>query len=96
MRCGFTRSNHTGITIDSAVNSTVGVFSNVSGKAPRFRTKGGTPRENLALQNVQARTRMVLSYVFAQLSLWSQDKPGGLLVLGTANVDERLVGPHLN
>lgn len=37
----------------------------------------------------QARVRMVLAYLFAQLSLWSRGKPGGLLVLGSANVDER-------
>ena len=84
-------SSHTGVTIDSAVNSTVDIFSKATNKVPAFKTRGGTPRENLALQNVQARTRMVLSYVFAQLSLWSHDKPGGLLVLGTANVDERFV-----
>ncbi len=38
---------------------------------------------------VQARVRMVLAYLFAQLSLWARGKPGGLLVLGSANVDER-------
>lgn len=37
----------------------------------------------------QARVRMVLAYLFAQLSLWSRGRPGGLLVLGSANVDER-------
>lgn len=31
---------------------------------------------------------MVLAYLFAQLSLWARGKPGGLLVLGSANVDE--------
>lgn len=37
----------------------------------------------------QARVRMVLAYLFAQLSLWARGKQGGLLVLGSANVDER-------
>lgn len=37
----------------------------------------------------QARVRMVLAYLFAQLSLWARGRPGGLLVLGSANVDER-------
>lgn len=32
---------------------------------------------------------MVLAYLFAQLSLWARGMPGGLLVLGSANVDER-------
>lgn len=34
---------------------------------------------------------MVLAYLFAQLTLWTRGMPGGLLVLGSANVDERLV-----
>jgi hypothetical protein len=34
---------------------------------------------------------MVLSYLFAQLLPWVRGKSGGLLVLGSANVDERLV-----
>jgi len=34
---------------------------------------------------------MVLAYLFAQLTLWTRGLPGGLLVLGSANVDERLV-----
>lgn len=43
----------------------------------------------MALQNIQARIRMVLSYFFAQASLIYYKKPGGLLVLGSSNVDER-------
>lgn len=48
--------------------------------------------ENLALQNIQARLRMVLAYFFAQLSRWARGEPGCLLVLGSANLDEGLVG----
>lgn len=33
---------------------------------------------------------MVLAYMFAQLLPWVRGKIGGLLVLGSANVDERL------
>ncbi len=40
----------------------------------------------------QARSRMVLSYLFAQLVPWSQGGIGSLLVLGSANVDESLRG----
>ena len=36
----------------------------------------------MALQNVQARSRMVVAYLFAQLVLWTRNRPGGLLVLG--------------
>lgn len=36
---------------------------------------------------------MVLAYMFAQLLPWVRGKAGGLLVLGSANVDERSVTP---
>ncbi|XP_056615131.1 glutamine-dependent NAD(+) synthetase [Triplophysa dalaica] len=85
-------SNHLNINIDMAVKGMLGIFSMVTGKWPQFRANGGSPRENLALQNVQARIRMVLAYLFAQLCLWAQGRPGGLLVLGSANVDESLTG----
>ena len=35
---------------------------------------------------------MVTGYLFAQLINWSRGKPGSLLVLSSANVDESLVG----
>lgn len=35
---------------------------------------------------------MVLAYMFAQLLPWTRGKYGGLLVLGSANVDESLRG----
>ena len=78
-----------GITIDTAVSAILGIFTAVTGKIPKFKLYGGTHRENLALQNVQARLRMVLAYLFAQLIMWARGLPGGLLVLGSANVDER-------
>ncbi|XP_068429970.1 glutamine-dependent NAD(+) synthetase-like isoform X1 [Clinocottus analis] len=85
-------STHMNINIDLAVKGIMGIFSLVTGRLPQFRVNGGSHRENLALQNVQARVRMVLAYLFAQLGLWSRGKPGGLLVLGSANVDESLTG----
>jgi hypothetical protein len=53
---------------------------------------GGTQTENLALQNIQARIRMVIAYMLASLLPWVRSKPGYLLVLGSANVDEGLRG----
>lgn len=35
---------------------------------------------------------MVISYLFAQLMLWAKGRSGGLLVLGSSNVDEALRG----
>lgn len=80
------------IAIDRAVSATLEIFSTVTGLFPKYSTKGGCARQNLALQNIQARLRMVLSYLFAQLMLWVRGRPGGLLVLGSANVDEALRG----
>ncbi|XP_037344390.2 glutamine-dependent NAD(+) synthetase [Pungitius pungitius] len=85
-------STHININIDMAVKGILGIFSVCTGKWPQFCVNGGSHRENLALQNVQARVRMVLAYLFAQLGLWARGKPGGLLVLGSANVDESLTG----
>ena len=34
---------------------------------------------------------MVIAYLFAQLLPWVRGRNGGLLVLGSANVDERFV-----
>ncbi|XP_078540370.1 glutamine-dependent NAD(+) synthetase isoform X2 [Lissotriton helveticus] len=85
-------SCHLNVNIDGVVKAVTTVFSMVTGKVPLFRVHGGSSRENLALQNIQARVRMVIAYLFAQLSLWSRGMPGGLLVLGSANVDESLRG----
>jgi len=67
-------------------------FTAVTGKTPKFKVHGGSHAENLALQNIQARARMVLSFLFAQLLPWVRGKSGFLLVLGSANVDEGLRG----
>ena len=49
--------------------------------------------EDLALQNIQARLRMVLSFFFAQLTPSTYGpRKGFLLVLGTANIAEGLRG----
>jgi NAD+ synthase (glutamine-hydrolysing) len=53
---------------------------------------GGSDVENLAIQNIQARLRMLLAYLFAQLLPWCRSIKGSLLVLGSANVDESLRG----
>ncbi|XP_064617511.1 glutamine-dependent NAD(+) synthetase-like isoform X2 [Liolophura sinensis] len=85
-------SYHLNICIDVAVAATLSIFTTAMKCMPKFKAKGGTLRENLAMQNVQARLRMVLAYLFAQLVLWARGRSGGLLVLGSANVDESLRG----
>ncbi|XP_033097671.1 glutamine-dependent NAD(+) synthetase-like [Anneissia japonica] len=85
-------SDHKSIKIDTMVKAATDIFVEATGKEPQFKCHGGCARENLALQNIQARSRMVMSYFLAQLSLWSKGRPGGLLVLGSGNVDECLRG----
>lgn len=80
------------VPIDRAVSATLEIFSTATGSFPKFAVRGGCPRQNIALQNIQARLRMVFSYLYAQLMLWVRGRPGGLLVLGSANVDESLRG----
>ncbi|GLH10757.1 hypothetical protein R5R35_012406 [Gryllus longicercus] len=85
-------SYHCSISIDIAVTAVLGIFTTATGLIPKYRSQGGHAREELALQNVQARLRMVLAYLFAQLMLWVRQRSGGLLVLGSSNVDEALRG----
>ena len=83
---------HSTITIDTAVSAVVGVFRALTGKTPQFLSRGGTSAEDLALQNIQARLRMVMAYLLAQLLPWVRGRQGFLLVLGSANADEALRG----
>jgi NAD+ synthase (glutamine-hydrolysing) len=83
---------HVDLDIDSLCESILVLFEKVFGKRPRFKLHGGTTGENLALQNIQARMRMVLSYLCAQMLPWVRARNGWLLVLGSANVDEALRG----
>ncbi|SCV99468.1 LAFE_0A03818g1_1 [Lachancea fermentati] len=87
-------SYHVDLNMDSLVSAVVNLFEVATGKRPIFKIFGGSQIENLALQNIQARLRMVLAYLFAQLLPWVRGIPnsGGLLVLGSANVDECLRG----
>ncbi|CAO0790766.1 unnamed protein product [Mucor circinelloides] len=85
-------SYHTDINMDTVVKSIHGLFTLVTGKSPKYKVHGGSDTENLALQNIQARLRMLLAYLFAQLLPWCRTIKGSLLVLGSANVDESLRG----
>jgi NAD+ synthase (glutamine-hydrolysing) len=98
-------SFHSNVAIDAFVSGALSVFSACTGLVPRFESRGGFLREDLALQNLQARCRMVVSYLFAQLLPWvrgvkslpgvevvPKDTWGYLLVLSSGNVDEALRG----
>eukprot|EP00210_Caulerpa_lentillifera_P003695 g3528.t1 len=84
---------HVDVNIDLAVEAVVKIFQIFSGKIPKFQSSGGTQVEDLALQNIQARLRMVIAFTFSQLLPWFRGRKGGfLLVLSSANVDEALRG----
>jgi len=83
---------HYDASIDVVVTGLMTFFTALTNKTPKFKTNGGEIRENLALQNIQARLRMVIGYMLAQLLPWVHGRESGLLVLGTANVDEALRG----
>merc|ERR1711935_1295653 len=83
---------HEHVTIDGIVAAILFMFFTVTTFKPMFLSQGGTKSEDLALQNIQARIRMVVAYLFAQLLPWVRKRSGFLLVLGSANVDEGLRG----
>lgn len=85
-------SYHLSIKIDLMVKAVLQVFQITTGHMPHFASRGGSMSEDLALQNIQARLRMVTAYLMAQLLPWVRGRSGYLLVLGSANVDEGLRG----
>ena len=85
-------SHHIDTNIDSMVAALHGVVVETLGFEPKFKVHGGSATENLALQNFQSRSRMVLAHALGQLIPHSRGGTGGLLVLGSANVDECLRG----
>ncbi|KAF2130566.1 glutamine-dependent NAD(+) synthetase with GAT domain-containing protein [Dothidotthia symphoricarpi CBS 119687] len=84
-------SHHLDLDIDNAFHSVTGIVTKATNFEPSF---DGSATEDLALQNIQARLRLVHAYTFAQLIPTIRQRPGGggLLVLGSGNVDECLRG----
>ncbi|EXA50769.1 NAD+ synthase (glutamine-hydrolysing) [Fusarium oxysporum f. sp. pisi HDV247] len=87
-------SYHTDMNIDDTFHATKNLLTQGTGFEPKFKVHGGSATENLALQNIQARSRMVIAYYYAQMLPTVRQRPGGgsLLVLGSSNVDECLRG----
>ncbi|KAH7863875.1 hypothetical protein Vadar_022944 [Vaccinium darrowii] len=83
---------HLDVSIDGVVSSLLSLFQTLTGKRPRYKVDGGSDIENLGLQNIQARIRMVLAFMLASLMPWVHNKSGFYLVLGSSNVDEGLRG----
>ncbi|KAK4742389.1 hypothetical protein SAY87_000390 [Trapa incisa] len=57
-----------------------------------LKVDGGSNMENLGLQNIHARIRMVLAFMLASLLPRVHNKSGFYLVSGSSNVDEGLRG----
>lgn len=85
-------AHHIDCNIDVVYNAIKTLVSETLNFEPKFKVHGGSISENLALQNFQSRTRMVLSYGLGQLLPTVRGGSGGLLILGSANVDEALRG----
>ncbi|KAI3900682.1 hypothetical protein MKW92_023046 [Papaver armeniacum] len=83
---------HLDVSIDTVISSLLSLFQTLTGKRPVYKVDGGSNAENLGLQNIQARIRMVLAFMLASLLPWAHSKPGFYLVLGSSNVDEGLRG----
>ncbi|XP_048132848.1 glutamine-dependent NAD(+) synthetase isoform X1 [Rhodamnia argentea] len=83
---------HLDVCIDGVVSALLSLFEKLTGKRPRYKVDGGSNAENLGLQNIQARIRMVLAFMLASLLPWVHNKSGFYLVLGSSNVDEGLRG----
>lgn len=85
-------SYHINFDISEIIGVLKKCFVQTFGKEPKFLSEGGSHEEDLALQNIQSRTRMCISYLIASLSNWSRNKKGFFLVLGSANLDEGIMG----
>lgn len=90
---------HIDLNMDAIASAFTSLFTSLFPlKKLRFKSQGGSNQENLGLQNIQSRSRMVLSYLLASTLTWVRDRRNGgnLLVLGSANVDECLRGMCLS
>ncbi|KAI0444889.1 NAD+ synthase [Xylaria telfairii] len=86
---------HMSIQIDATVQANLSIVKHALNFEPKYTIEGGTQAENLALQNIQARSRLVTQYMLAQLATTARDTPrkgSALLVLTSGNVDENLRG----
>ena len=86
-------SKHYEIQMDNIVKTFKNSYlSMAKGPEPKYLEQGGSWAEDIALQNIQARSRMVMSYLLGQLLPISNSKPGFLLVLASGNLEEGLTG----
>ena len=85
-------SNHFDVPIQSIYEAIKNLEESVLGMKLRFEGEGGTLREDLALQGVQARTRLVISYLTSQVIPIKYKLKGFLIVMATGNCSEVVRG----
>jgi NAD+ synthase (glutamine-hydrolysing) len=86
-------SKHLEISMDRITQELKERFLDISGcPTPKYLEDGGSWAEDIALQNIQARSRMVMSYLLGQLLPSGYGKNGKLLVLASGNLEEGLTG----
>lgn len=85
---------HLNVNIDKIFEAIKETFIDNLGKEfePKFISEGGSWEQDISLQNIQARVRMVLSYMLAGLVSWTRKRKGFLLVLASGNLDEGITG----
>eukprot|EP00917_Polyrhabdina_sp_WS-2016_P031471 GHVP01067142.1.p1 GENE.GHVP01067142.1~~GHVP01067142.1.p1 ORF type:complete len:668 (+),score=96.76 GHVP01067142.1:31-2004(+) len=83
---------HLNLDLSSLLVSIINFFSTFLGIPLKFFSNKGSRTEDLALQNLQARFRMVVSYFLGAILPLCRGQSGFLLILGTGNVDEGLRG----
>ncbi|GAB2216190.1 hypothetical protein Droror1_Dr00023960 [Drosera rotundifolia] len=83
---------HINLSINSVISALLSLFQTLTGKWSQYKVDGGSNAENLGLQNIQARIRMVVAFMLTSLMPWVHNKSGFYLVLGSSNVDEALRG----
>ncbi|KAI0201040.1 NAD+ synthase [Astrocystis sublimbata] len=93
-------AQHLFVNMDDVIKAQLALVDDAFGFTPRYSVEGGTRAENLALQNIQARSRLVTQYTLAQLTTTARKSAragSALLVLTSGNVlsqklDENLRG----
>eukprot|EP00742_Colponemidia_sp_Colp-10_P020140 GILJ01023440.1.p1 GENE.GILJ01023440.1~~GILJ01023440.1.p1 ORF type:complete len:540 (+),score=91.83 GILJ01023440.1:107-1621(+) len=82
--------------IDPVIDAMLGCYQSMSGIFPDVNAPN--TQQNVAVQNLQCRSRMVFSYLCAQMNLQRKRQgdewPGSLLVIGASNLDACLAGHY--
>ncbi|KAL7623434.1 hypothetical protein AAE478_007116 [Parahypoxylon ruwenzoriense] len=70
-------SYHINLDIDDVYNAQKALLVDTLNFEPKFKVHGGSYQENITLQCLQARIRMVTAYEFGQILPTARNRPGG-------------------